>query len=63
MNKKFLVAVIVILIIGVVVILDNNKEKLITDNNSNKYGWGVEFRVQEKVNGEWKVSILTKKEE
>ena len=54
MNKKFLVAVIVILIIGVAVIFDNNKEKLITDNNSNKYGWGVEFRVQEKVNGEWK---------
>ncbi len=26
----------------------------ITDNNENHYGWGVEFRVQEKVNGEWK---------
>lgn len=26
----------------------------ITDNNDNHYGWGVEFRVQEKVNGEWK---------
>ena len=26
----------------------------ITDNNENEYGWGVEFRVQEKVNGEWK---------
>ena len=26
----------------------------ITDNNENQYGWGVEFRVQEKVNGEWK---------
>lgn len=25
----------------------------ITDNNENQYGWGVEFRVQEKVNGEW----------
>lgn len=26
----------------------------ITDNNKEHYGWGVEFRVQEKVNGEWK---------
>lgn len=26
----------------------------ITDNNEDTYGWGVEFRVQEKVNGEWK---------
>ena len=26
----------------------------ITDNNENQYGWGVEFRVQEKVDGEWK---------
>lgn len=26
----------------------------ITDNNKDQYGWGVEFRVQEKVNGEWK---------
>ena len=26
----------------------------ITDNNEDQYGWGVEFRVQEKVNGEWK---------
>ena len=26
----------------------------ITDNNENQYGWGVEFKVQEKVNGEWK---------
>lgn len=26
----------------------------ITDNNESQYGWGVEFRVQEKVNGEWK---------
>ena len=25
----------------------------ITDNNEDTYGWGVEFRVQEKVNGEW----------
>ena len=29
-------------------------EILITDNNKEQYGWGVEFRVQEKVNGEWK---------
>lgn len=28
-------------------------EILITDNNEYHYGWGVEFRVQEKVNGEW----------
>lgn len=27
---------------------------LITDNNVDQYGWGVEFRVQEKVDGEWK---------
>ena len=26
----------------------------ITDNNEVYYGWGVEFRVQEKINGEWK---------
>jgi hypothetical protein len=26
---------------------------IIKDNNENPYGWGVEFRVQEKVNGEW----------
>lgn len=26
----------------------------ITDNNEDQYGWGVEFKVQEKVNGEWK---------
>lgn len=25
----------------------------ITDNNEEHYGWGVEFRVQKKVNGEW----------
>lgn len=25
----------------------------ITDNNEEQYGWGVEFRIQEKVNGEW----------
>lgn len=27
---------------------------LITDNNEDKYGWGEEFGVQEKANGEWK---------
>lgn len=27
---------------------------MITDTNENHYGWGVEFRVQEKINGEWK---------
>ena len=27
---------------------------LITDNNEDKYGWGDEFGVQEKANGEWK---------
>jgi len=26
----------------------------IADNNKDQYGWGIEFRVQEKVNGEWK---------
>ena len=29
-------------------------EILITDNNEDHYGWGVEFRVQKKVNEEWK---------
>ena len=29
-------------------------EILITDNNIYKYSWGVEFRIQEKVNDEWK---------
>ena len=27
---------------------------IITDNNVEQYGWGVEFRVQEKINNEWK---------
>lgn len=26
----------------------------IADNNEDKYGWGVEFRVQERVDNEWK---------
>ena len=29
-------------------------EILITDKNEDHYGWGVEFRVQKKVNEEWK---------
>ena len=29
-------------------------EILITDNNVDQYGWGDEFRVQEKVDNEWK---------
>lgn len=29
-------------------------EITISDNNEDHYGWGVEFRVQQKVNGEWK---------
>ena len=29
-------------------------EILITDRNEDQYGWGVEFRVQKKLNGEWK---------
>lgn len=34
-------------------ITNKSLEILITDNNEDKYGWGVEFRVQEKINGEW----------
>ena len=29
-------------------------EELITDNNKNQYRWGVEFRVQQKIDGKWK---------
>ena len=29
-------------------------EILITDNYENSYGWGVEFGVQQKINGQWK---------
>ena len=29
-------------------------EILITDNNEDHYGWGVEFKIQQKVNEEWK---------
>lgn len=35
-------------------ISNTSVEILITDNNVNQYGWGVEFRVQEKVDNEWK---------
>ena len=33
---------------------DTSVQILITDNNEDKYGWGVAFSIQEKVNGEWK---------
>ena len=35
-------------------ITNTSVEILITDNNVDQYGWGVEFRVQEKINGEWR---------
>lgn len=35
-------------------ITNKTAEILITDNNEEQYGWGVEFRVQQKVDGEWK---------
>ena len=35
-------------------ISNTSAEILITDNNVDQYGWGVEFRVQEKVDNEWK---------
>lgn len=35
-------------------ITNTTVEILITDNNEDHYGWGVEFRVQEKVDGKWK---------
>lgn len=35
-------------------ISNTSVEILITDNNVDQYGWGVEFRVQEKVDNEWK---------
>ena len=35
-------------------ITNKSLEILITDNNKDQYGWGVEFRVQEKKNGEWR---------
>lgn len=34
-------------------ITNKSVEILITDNNQDHYGWGVEFRVQKKTNGEW----------
>ena len=35
-------------------ITNTSVEILITDNNEDKYGWGVPFAIQEKINGEWK---------
>lgn len=35
-------------------ITNKTAEILITDNNEEQYGWGVEFRIQQKVNEEWK---------
>lgn len=35
-------------------ITDKAAEILITDNNKKQYGWGVEFRVQQKIDGKWK---------
>ena len=35
-------------------ITNKSVEILITDNNKDYYGWGVDFKVQKKVNGEWK---------
>ena len=33
---------------------DTSVQILITDNNEDKYGWGVAFSIQEKENGEWR---------
>lgn len=35
-------------------ITDKSVEILITDNNEDYFGWGEEFKVQQKVKGEWK---------
>lgn len=35
-------------------ITNKSVDILITDNNEDFYGWGLEFRIQEKVNGNWK---------
>ena len=35
-------------------ISNSSVEILITDNNVDQYGWGIEFSVQEKVNDAWK---------
>lgn len=34
-------------------ITNKSVEILITDNNEDYFGWGVDFKVQKKVNGEW----------
>ena len=35
-------------------ITNKSLEILITDNNEDYYGWGVDFKIQKKVNSEWK---------
>lgn len=35
-------------------ITNKSLEILITDNNEDCFGWGVDFKIQQKVNGEWK---------
>ncbi len=35
-------------------ITNKSLEILITDNNEDYFGWGVDFRIQKKVNSEWK---------
>ena len=44
----------VIIMVDTNTITSSNVSITITDNNENHYGWGVEFRVQEKINNEWK---------
>ena len=34
-------------------ITNKSVEILITDNNQDHYGWGVDFKIQKKVDGEW----------
>ena len=34
-------------------ISNKSLEILITDNNKDYYGWGVEFKIQEKIDGKW----------
>jgi len=35
-------------------ITDKSVEILITDNNEDYFGWGINFKVQEKIEGQWK---------
>lgn len=44
----------VLIVVDTNTITPSNVSITITDNNKNPFGWGVEFRVQEKKNGEWK---------